>query len=210
MLVRSLTAIAVFLGVSLMPDVMPLSSTFANAPISECTVARAWVVEHLDDLPTTLEEFRQFTPTYQRAIWAALSDQRRAALWSSRLGEALDSNRAQSTEQISLLKELISDLDRILILDHDDPHVKAWESRILSAFPSDLSLFSSFESEIDDPLLANGRCDCNDGLWSCNDLTGPTTECGVADDCIESGSGCGFLWRGECIGTCAPVEQMNE
>jgi hypothetical protein len=80
----------------LAPEVALVTAAFDGR--ASCTLADAWVKDHLDNLPTDYDEFVSFPLLHRRAIFAKLSNAQRGELWATQLSRALV-DKADLTEQ---------------------------------------------------------------------------------------------------------------
>jgi len=189
--------------------VVPLLSAAVPGPSADlehtsplpCQVAEAWVESNRQNLPTTLNELRAFDRAHQVAIINALPVDDLVPILSDRLVEIrkeLVTELGQlNSEQHALLTELAEDLELIVLLTS----TKDWYTRIVEAFPDSYASFGTLV--VESPDQVGEYCDCNEGLWSCNDITGPDRECVVEEEgCTPTSRGCGFMFSGPCIGMC--------
>ena len=70
----------------------------------------AWVQQHADSLPRTLDELSAYPVAFRRVIINVVSHERRAALWQAHLRTFLGADTALSAEQRVFVESAIEDL----------------------------------------------------------------------------------------------------
>lgn len=194
-------------------------------PVTECERARLWVGEHLHALPDSRAELAEYSPVYRRAIVAEYPPTTRQRLWREHLHAFRTSYSGLSERQIRFIGQLVERLD-VLLDPAAEPRdgVRQMKRKAAGLFPPRLrhkifaqplppsiQLFHragsgtawhpAMASTIGAPSGSRTLCDCAIGSsFSCNSITGPSTQC-VSGACTAT-SGCGFLWMDQCNGIC--------
>ncbi|MFB9306421.1 bacteriocin fulvocin C-related protein [Kibdelosporangium philippinense] len=173
--------------------------------------ARKWIQENLEVLPQTLAEFAEYPLSYRRAIFEALSVEKRSSFWVEYLTQIKSVGLNRSKAEIDVLNEAIavaSDVSTFQI-----PTSEAVTKRIAALEGRSLSVFGKAETDtilrtlggaenvstLQLPLASD--CKCNIGDDWCSGC--PGQRC-VGANCNESALGCGSLGVKRCTGLCWP------
>jgi hypothetical protein len=198
----------------------------------ECTQAADWVNSNATNLPSNIRDLTAFPEVYQRAIFAKLPSDRRAALWRSRLDEALADGRL-STEERAMVRKI---RDRISESLFESPEVltnlkDTFEVALIGTNKATQEVLAPYFFTLGDDrdgrltvrssrvliarmlqqaasVLAAPECECNSGYELCQPFYQPPTFpieyccCGMTYVCANTFSGCGWLWMEPCDGKC--------
>lgn len=180
-----------------------LGSSAAGPEPPECVEAARWVRAHPGALPTTLAELSTFSLAYRRAIYEALPDQARTALWREHMEGFLHPGGELSDVQRAALREVIVQLPAFTRRNADRALVKAVEQRVAGTFDKDLRVrvFATLGEAGAAKAAAKARplCDCAfDDEW---DRCGSDEACSP-NLCSYAETGCGFGWMYGCYGVC--------
>lgn len=186
-----------------------------------------WVKEHKSEIQKMdRSQLLNRSLAYQRAIFVALSPEKKQEMWVSKMDDVL---RMQWTEQeLEHLMTLKSYLNLDIFSSDAEfqkalPAINKWRETAASSLgwsnATIASLIASLETPVRnvsgvlssqvinvvdaDPPAPKPDCKCNKDDDYCNGLAGPNgpLRCGTAS-CKESTSGCGTLWLSACNGTC--------
>ena len=193
--------IATSFGVACVAVVTLVAATHAkDKPL--CEVAREWVADNMDALPTTLAELSTFTPTYRRAIYDALPLPTRANLWRAHLSSFTGPTSTLTTAQRDVVAQVMANLDTYLADKNSDDTLRPV---ILSAFSiqEGAPVFAMLGPM---PLSPNAggspfaecECEVGDNWCAFNHCNRPREGCTPVD-------ACGTLWLDQCDGVCREV-----
>ncbi|GAB3874138.1 hypothetical protein GCM10029964_015610 [Kibdelosporangium lantanae] len=178
----------------------------AMAAGRESPVAK-WVRANADRLPTTYADFTTYPLAYRRAIYSALPEARRAALWS----EHLNRYRAAHPGLTARQHKVIDDAVQLVKSGVNDPAARVLGKSAVDAFGEQEAKALVWRLGPDDTGVVhpNGAqvpdCDAwcaTDGGSGCGSGTG----CFASPwHCNRTEHGCGLFWYWPCDGLCLPV-----
>lgn len=182
----------------LLISMVGLTSVPKVNPEPECVTAAKWVAENTDRLPTSLDEFSEYSLTYRKAIYRELSTPERETLWRAHIDQVL-SNVALTVDQ-RLFLQRVKGLLGTHLETGPTPELEQLTAEAKAVLGMELgalalgTLGPAPEREVD-ALLS--ECSCSQGSDWCSISMG----CSAAD-CDFQDWGCGTGWIYGCDGTC--------
>jgi hypothetical protein len=177
----------------------------------DCASVAAWVAHNADNLPTEYDHLAQFSVTYRRAIFHALSPAARNSLWQQHFQRYLAAHPTLSPEQVAFVKMAQSRMSPMLFSDDQSMA----PSKELTAVASELesratTLFAESEIHallanlgpiaVSEPSVEGVACECSRSSDYCSNR-GSGYRC-TASNCDYKSSGCGTFWSYPCNGIC--------
>jgi hypothetical protein len=179
---------------------------------TEVSAAQSWVNAHAGALPSSYEEFANFSLPYRRAIFGSLSPAVRSRLWSEQLNRYLVAHPDLPANQRAALRSAITMAADESVFDPERSDWSATHHARLSAVTD--AAIQAFGSDEAHGLIANlgtsaaavkpdagPPCDCSlVSNWCASRCIGaPYCVCGI------SSGGCGTFWAYDCNGQCTPI-----
>ncbi len=179
----------------------------ASPGVPECELAKQWVADNLDALPTTLDAFSEHSITFRRTIYSALDTDVRISLWREHLAGV--AHEVESPHQRLFLSEVSRDLNRYVQSTTPRFEIEALGEKAVAVLGRDLThralaaLGPDPESTEVGSLPPDPDCYCSTESDWCNAWRlpwQPKSHC-VLGSCEEL-DGCGLFLQFRCDGTC--------
>lgn len=95
---------------------------------------RAWVEEHPEALPRSLDDLGRFPMAFRRVMVTMVAPEVRLGLWRQHLETFLDPRSWLSPSQRALVAATIPELPRLFAAPAPNAAMNVWEGRIATAF----------------------------------------------------------------------------
>lgn len=205
---------------------LTLGSTAPAQAASSCSIAEAWAVEHVTELPRDYDSFVELPLSHRKAVYSRLAAEERQSLWHTQWDAAL-SREDLTDDQRAVILEAIQVMtpDTFALLERKRgwryqqalEQVRALEARALAAFGKKEAgeLFAQIgpvrsqrvvlvDQLVQAPTsslesLASEACSCSQDSDWCPDGYGCGTD---GDGCDTIRDECGTFWTYDCNGEC--------